>query len=112
GEVEEGELMRGGRKIVGVAMATGLACQPRAPVGPPAAATPPVPGQGGPAWRELTTPHFTIWTDADAARARTMALRMEQLRQIVVRGVFPGAPASARDLAIIVRDDAELRTFS
>ena len=32
------------------------------------AAVPPVPGKGGPAWHELTSPHFVVWTDADGKR--------------------------------------------
>jgi hypothetical protein len=80
-----------------------MAC--RAPV-------PPVPGKGGPAWIEMTSPHFTIWTDADPDRAREIMVKMERLRVLLVYAVFPTAPAEGRDLAIVLRDNAELRAFS
>jgi hypothetical protein len=86
-----------------VAMASMVACH--APV-------PPVPGKGGPPWIELTSPHFTIWTDGDPQRAHQLVRKMERLRQILVYTVFPTAPAEGRDLAIVLRDDAELRAFS
>src|SRR5678815_2869113 len=70
---------------------------------------PPVPGKGGPAWIELTSPHFTIWTDGDPDRARQLVRKMERLRLILFHAVFPTAPAEGRDLAIVLRDDAELR---
>jgi hypothetical protein len=80
-----------------------MAC--RAPV-------PPVPGKGGPPWIELTSPHFTIWTDADRDQAREIMAKMERLRVILVHAVFPTAPTEGRDLAIVLRDNAELRAFS
>jgi hypothetical protein len=80
-----------------------VAC--RAPV-------PPVPGQGGPPWIELTSPHFTLWTDADPDRARALLDKMERLRLIFVHAVFPMTPKAARHLAIALRNDAELRAFS
>lgn len=80
-----------------------MAC--RAPV-------PPVPGKGGPPWIELTSPHFTIWTDGDLGRARALMRKMERLRLILVYAVFPTAPVEGRDLAIVLRDDEELRAFS
>jgi hypothetical protein len=73
---------------------------------------PPVPGEGGPPWIELTSPHFTIWTDADPGRVRALAQRMERLHQLVSGAVFPTAPADGRELAIVLRDDLELRAFS
>lgn len=36
------------------------------------AAVPPVPGKGGPAWTELTSEHFTVWTDGDRAEVREL----------------------------------------
>jgi hypothetical protein len=90
-------------RIAVVMMVELMAC--RAPV-------PPVPGKGGPAWIELTSPHFTVWTDADPDRAREIMAKMERLRVLLVYAVFPTAPAEGRDLAIVLRDDAELRAFS
>lgn len=99
-------MMMGGQVMLRAAIAVVvvlMAC--RAPV-------PPVPGKGGPPWIELTSPHFTIWTDADPDRAREIMAKLERLRVILVYAVFPTAPTEGRDLAIVLRDDAELRAFS
>jgi hypothetical protein len=73
---------------------------------------PPVPGKGGPPWIELTSPHFTVWTDADLDWAHELIRKMERLRVILAYAVFPTAPVAGRDLAIVLRDDAELKAFS
>jgi hypothetical protein len=76
------------------------------------AAMPPVPGKGGPAWIELASEHFTVWTDAPPDRGRELIREMERLRQIVVGVVLPGVPSSGRDLVIAFRDDDELSALS
>lgn len=76
------------------------------------AAIPPVHGKGGPAWRELASEHFTVWTDGDPARARELMREMEYLRRVVVGVMFPSSPASGRMLVIALRDDDELAAFS
>lgn len=91
------------QRVAVVAVIIHVAC--RAPV-------PPVPGQGGPPWIELTSPYFTIWTDADPGRARELLDKMERLRVLLIHAVFPTTPIEARHLAIVLRDDAELRAFS
>ena len=73
---------------------------------------PAVPGQGGPAWREVTSPHFTVWTDADLNDARAVVTRMERMRAVLAYAAFPSAPAAGRGLAIVLRGDGELRAFS
>lgn len=73
---------------------------------------PPVPGKGGPPWIELTGPHFTIWTDAGPERAREIMFKMERLRVVLVHAMFPTAPEDGSDLAIVLRNDAELRALS
>jgi hypothetical protein len=75
------------------------------------AAVPPVPGKGGPAWHELTTAHFVIWTDASEERARALATEIEHLRQVVVGTAFPGASSAARSFVIALRDDDERSAF-
>ncbi|HEX7837310.1 MAG TPA: hypothetical protein VF469_07600 [Kofleriaceae bacterium] len=90
-------------RVAAVMVVEFMAC--RAPV-------PPVPGKGGPAWIELTSPHFTIWADADPDRAREIMAKMERLRVLLAYAVFPTAPAEGRDLAIVLRNNAELRAFS
>jgi len=77
-----------------------------------AAALPAVPSKGGPAWRELTSEHFTVWTDADPERARDLVRDMERFRQVLVGAAFPSVAASGRSLAIVLRDDDELAALS
>lgn len=76
------------------------------------AAVPPVPSKGGPAWTELTSEHFTVWTDAPPEQARDLVRAMEHLRQVVVGVAFPSVPAGGRMLVIALRDDDELTEFS
>jgi hypothetical protein len=76
------------------------------------AAMPPVPGKGGPAWIELTSEHFTLWTDAAPGRARELVRKMEHLRQVIVGVAFPGVPSDGRNLVIALRDDDELSALS
>lgn len=76
------------------------------------AAVPPVPRDGGPAWIELTSEHFTVWTDASSERARELIREMERFWQIVVGTTFPSIAASGRNFVIVLRDDDELTAFS
>src|SRR4029079_6975772 len=93
-------MSRAGMLMVGMVMAvTGAGC---------AATLPAVPGKGGPAWYELTSEHFNVWTDAELGRARELIDEMERLREVIVGVAFPTAPSS-RILAIIMRNDNELR---
>ena len=75
------------------------------------AAVPPVPGKGGPTWAELTSEHFTVWTDGDRAEVRDLAQQMEQLRQVVVGVTFPWV-SRGRTLVFALRDDDEVTAFS
>lgn len=75
------------------------------------AAVPPVPGKGGPAWHELTTAHFVVWTDASEESARALVAEIEHLRQVVVGTAFPGANATSRSFVIALRDDDERSAF-
>src|SRR3954465_2482221 len=70
-------------------------------------AIPPVPGKGGPAWHELTSEHFTLWTDTDEATARALRVRMEALRQAVIGIAFGGGDSPGRSFVIALRDDKE-----
>lgn len=76
------------------------------------AAVPPVPGKGGPGWTELTSEHFTVWTDGDPAEVRGLVPQMEQLRQVVAGVAFPSLPVGGRTLVLALRDDDELAAFS
>lgn len=84
-----------------LALASLIACGP---------AIPPLPSQGGPAWRELTTEHFTLWTDASPKRAREMMREMEDLRHVVIGVGFQGG-GEGRVLVISLRDLDEARAF-
>jgi len=75
------------------------------------AATLPLPSKGGPAWRELTSEHFTLWTDAEPARAHALIRELDRLSQVITAVAFPSAPANARGLVIALRDFDELRMF-
>ena len=75
------------------------------------AAVPPVPGKGGPAWIELTSPHFVVWTDAGEGTARALVREIEQLRQVVVGTAFRGAEGSMKTFVIALRDDDERSQF-
>lgn len=75
------------------------------------AAVPQVPGKGGPAWRELVTDHFVVWTDASDARARELVREIEHLRQVVVGSAFRGANGAMKSWVIALRDDDERSAF-
>ncbi|HVP61467.1 MAG TPA: hypothetical protein VMT11_12955 [Myxococcaceae bacterium] len=65
-------------------------------------------------WRELRSSHFRLRTDLPAADARTTVERLETLRaalQSVWSDVDP-VDAPGTTLAIVLRDRAELRTFT
>ena len=54
-------------------------------------AIPTLPSKGGPAWVEVTSAHFTVWTDSPE-RARGLIQVMEQLREVVYgTALFGGA---------------------
>jgi hypothetical protein len=53
---------------------------------------PALPSQGGPAWIELRSPHFQLWTDADEPRARELVQQMEHFRSIIYGVAFPELP--------------------
>jgi hypothetical protein len=70
-----------------------------------------VPSQGGPAWTELTSEHFTLWTDAPAARGRELIENCEHLHQIVFGVAFPWLPPGGKSLVIALRDRYEVEAF-
>lgn len=75
-------------------------------------ATPPaLPSQGGPAWRELVTAHFTMWTDAPQGQATEVLQRMEQRRQVVLGVGFTGTQSDAKVFVIAFRDREEATQF-
>lgn len=75
------------------------------------AAVPALPSKGGPAWIEVQTEHFTLWTDAGAARGTELVEQMEYLHQIVFGVAFPEHPTGGRTFAIALRDDWEVHAY-
>lgn len=73
-------------------------------------AIPPLPSKGGPAWREFTSEHFTLWTNTSPARARELMREMEDLRHVVIGIGFRGGGAG-RVLVVALRDEDETRAF-
>lgn len=69
---------------------------------------PAAPAEGGPVWTELTSAHFTVWTDADPSRVVQLIRKMERFRHVEAAVVYPTTPSSGRALAVVVRNDQEL----
>ena len=72
---------------------------------------PAVPGTGGPAWFELESEHFTVWTDSSRSRARALIREMEHLRQVVLGVGFSGAHVEGKSFVIALRDSDEVGVF-
>jgi hypothetical protein len=73
-------------------------------------AIPPVPSKGGPAWRELTSEHFTLWTNTSPRRAYELMRAMEDFRHVVIGVGFRGG-GEGRVLVIALRDDDEVAAY-
>jgi hypothetical protein len=73
-------------------------------------ALPALPSQDGPAWFEVKSQHFTLWTDAPLARGRELVQKMERHRQVVMRAMND-APSSATSFVIGLRDAGEVAAF-
>lgn len=69
---------------------------------------PVAPAEGGPMWSELTSEHFTVWTDADPPRVYELIRRMELYRHVTAEVAYPAAPSAGRALAVVMRNDQEL----
>jgi hypothetical protein len=54
---------------------------------------PPVPSRGGPAWSELTSEHFVLWTDLPRDRAVRTLRHCESFYAVAVASLLGGAPA-------------------
>lgn len=69
---------------------------------------PAAPAEGGPAWTELTSEHFTVWTDADPSRVWELTRELERFRNLVTEVAYSTMPGSGRALAVVVGNDREL----
>jgi len=73
-------------------------------------AIPLLPAQGGPAWTELTSEHFTLWTDAPATRGHALIQQLERERQVITRAMNH-ATARARSFVVALRNDREVGVY-
>jgi hypothetical protein len=73
-------------------------------------ALPSIPSKGGPAWIEVQSEHFTVWTDASRGKAMQLVREMEHLRQVVI-GVGFGGTRVERAFVIALRDAEEVGVF-
>jgi hypothetical protein len=74
-------------------------------------AIPPLPSRGGPAWTELSSEHFTLWTDAPLDVARELMRQMEDLRKVVVGTAFRSVGGPGKSLVIALRDPDEVHGY-
>jgi hypothetical protein len=70
-----------------------------------------MPSEGGPAWRELASVHFTMWTDASSERGRDLLQRMEWLRSVIYGVAFPELPPGGQTFVVALADLREARVF-
>ena len=75
------------------------------------AAVPAVPSLGGPTWTQLTSEHFTMWTDAPEEQGREQLTKMEHVRQILGSIAFHGVATGGHIFVISLRDLDELQAF-
>ena len=62
-------------------------------------------------WRELTSEHFVIWTNASEARARALVQTIENLRQVVLGVSFFNKELKGRSLVIALRTVDEIHLY-
>jgi hypothetical protein len=91
--------------LVVVLVASAVGCHAHGP------ALPAIPGKGGPAWIEIQSEHFTLWTDGPRDRAQRLIRQMEHLRQVVLGTGFTSANAEGRSLVLALRDAEEVGVF-
>jgi hypothetical protein len=77
------------------------------------ATIPPCPGQGGPAWREVTGQHFVLHTDLRAGKASEALTDLENLRAAILNAAFPraGRAPGGQIPVILVDDDDHWREY-
>jgi hypothetical protein len=69
-----------------------------------------LPSRGGPAWTEVTSAHFTVWTDDTPKHGRELVREFERRRQIVARALNH-APARERVFVIALRTAWEAAAY-
>ncbi len=93
------------RSVLVAAIALGLGGCPHA--GP---AIPALPGQGGPAWTEISSAHFVMWTDAPAARGKDLIARLEHHRLATLEAL-DNHQDSAKIFVVALRDADEVGAY-
>lgn len=74
---------------------------------------PPCPGRGGPAWRQLSSAHFTLRTDLEPHEAEEVVRSLEETRAAMLVAIWPGAPGPPdRTQAIALASHSELAVFT
>lgn len=73
-------------------------------------AIPPLPSRGGPAWIEVQSEHFTVWTDASAEHGRELIHDMERRRQMIMTAMNH-TRATARSFIIALRSMREAGAY-
>ena len=69
-------------------------------------AIPPLPSRGGPAWLEVESEHFTLWTDAPAKRGHEVLHELELRRQLLLTSMSH-ATVKARSFVIALGSSRE-----
>lgn len=70
----------------------------------------PLPSRGGPAWLEVQSQHFTLWTDAPARRAHELMRELELRRQLLVTAM-QHAPSEAGAFVIALGNSRETSEY-
>jgi len=69
-----------------------------------------LPSRGGPAWFEVRSEHFTLWTDAPVERGRDLVREMERRRQVILTAM--SSPASrATAFVIMLREQLQVGDY-
>ncbi|HTR54508.1 MAG TPA: DUF1570 domain-containing protein [Kofleriaceae bacterium] len=73
---------------------------------------PPLPSQGGPAWIELSSPHFKMWTDGSPEHGRELLQQMEHFRSIIYGVAFPDLPPGGVAFVVAFVDRREAQVYT
>src|SRR5215831_8794316 len=92
-------VLRTGCWSIGLALM--IACGPAIPL---------LPAQGGPAWLELRSEHFTLWTDASAERGRELMHELETRRQLLTTAMNR-ASSKTRSFVVALRSVRETSEY-
>jgi tetratricopeptide (TPR) repeat protein len=71
------------------------------------------PARGGPPWHDLASEHFLVRTDLGDAEARTLLLRLEQVRAAVISALFEAPPEGGPGVEVVAfRSRETFRAFA